>query len=60
MLMKRFLDNVRFQARAILAGLSYPNGWIEWGLEASAEPVPGVSGFLKNGIQQGHKNFLCN
>ena len=54
------LDNVRFQARAILSGLSYPNGWIEWGLEASAEPVPGVSGFLKNASKQGHKNFLCN
>ena len=51
------LDNVRFQARAILSGLSYPNGWIEWGLEASAEPVPGVSGFLRKASNKGIKIF---
>ena len=51
------LDNVRFQARAILSGLSYPNGWIEWGLEASAEPVPGVSSFLENASNKGIKIF---
>ena len=51
------LDNVRFQARAIISGLSYPNGWIDWGLEASAEPVPGVSSFLKNASEKGIKIF---
>ena len=51
------LDNVAFQARSILSGLSYPNGWIEWGLEASAKPVPGVSNFLKNTSKKGIKIF---
>ena len=51
------LDNVAFQARSILSGLSYPNGWIEWGLEASAKPVPGVSNFLKNASKKGIKIF---
>ena len=51
------LDNVAFQARSILSGLSYPNGWIEWGLEASAKPVPGVSSFLKKASKNGVKIF---
>ena len=51
------LDNVAFQARSILSGLSYPNGWIEWGLEASAKPVPGVSNFLKKASKKGIKIF---
>ena len=51
------LDNVAFQARSILSGLSYPNGWIEWGLEASAKPVPGVSNFLKKTSKKGIKIF---
>ena len=51
------LDNVAFQARSILSGLSYPNGWIEWGLESSAKPVPGVSNFLKNTSKKGIKIF---
>ena len=51
------LDNVTFQARSILSGLSYPNGWIEWGLEASAKPVPGVSNFLKKASKNGVKIF---
>ena len=51
------LDNVAFQARSILSGLSYPNGWIEWGLEGSAKPVPGVSNFLKNASKKGIKIF---
>ena len=51
------LDNVAFQARSILSGLSYPNGWIEWGLEGSAKPVPGVSNFLKNTSKKGIKIF---
>ena len=51
------LDNVAFQARSILSGLSYPNGWIEWGLEASAKPVPGVLNFLKNASKKGIKIF---
>ena len=51
------LDNVAFQARSILSGLSYPNGWIEWGLEATAKPVPGVSSFLENASYKGIKIF---
>ena len=51
------LDNVAFQARSILSGLSYPNGWIEWGLEGLAKPVPGVSNFLKNTSKKGIKIF---
>jgi acid phosphatase len=51
------LDNIAFQARSILTGISYPTGWIEWGLEESAEPVPGVSNFLKHAHNKGVKIF---
>ena len=51
------LDNIAFQARAILTGISYPNGWIEWGLEESATPVPGVSKFLNYAHKKGVKIF---
>ena len=51
------LDNIAFQARSILTGISYPTGWIEWGLEESAEPVPGVSNFLKHAQNKGVKIF---
>jgi acid phosphatase len=51
------LDNTAFQARTILEGFSYPEGWIEWGLEGSAEAVAGVSKFLTYADQKGVKIF---
>ena len=51
------LDNIAFQARAILTGTSYPSGWIEWGLEESATLVPGVSKFLNYAHDKGVKIF---
>ena len=41
------LDNSAFQARTIIKGLSYPNGWIDWGNETSAPAVYGVPKFLQ-------------
>ena len=51
------LDNSAFQARTILEGFSYPEGWIDWGLEGSADAVAGVSKFLNYADQKGVKIF---
>ena len=51
------LDNSAFQARTILEGFSYPEGWIDWGLEESADAVAGVSKFLNYADQKGVKIF---
>lgn len=40
------LDNSPYQARQILSGESYPNGWKEWVEEASAKAIPGSVEFL--------------
>ena len=32
-------DNSPFQARTIIKGLSYPNGWVEWANEGQATAV---------------------
>ena len=47
------LDNSAHQARAILGGFSYPNGWLEWGNEASAPAVAGVKDFLNYADSKG-------
>jgi len=51
------LDNSPFQARTILKGLSYPNGWVEWVNEENAEPVAGVKDFLLHAKKKGVKVF---
>ena len=51
------LDNSAFQARTIIKGLSYPNGWIDWGNEASAPAVAGVTKFLQEAQSKGVKVF---
>ena len=51
------LDNSAFQARTIINGLSYPNGWIDWGNEARAPAVAGVADFLKEAESKGVKIF---
>ena len=51
------LDNSPFQARTILKGLSYPNGWVEWVNEENAEPVSGVKDFLLYAKKKGVKVF---
>ena len=51
------LDNSPFQARTILKGLSYPNGWVEWVNEENAEPVSGVKDFLLYAKKKGVKIF---
>ena len=51
------LDNSPFQARTILKGLSYPNGWVEWVNEENAEPVAGVKDFLLYAKKKGVKVF---
>jgi len=51
------LDNSPFQARTILKGLSYPNGWVEWVNEENAEPVAGVKDFLLYAKKKGVKIF---
>ena len=47
------LDNSAHQARAILGGFSYPNGWLEWGNEVSAPAVAGVKDFLNYADSKG-------
>ena len=50
-------DNSPFQARTIIKGLSYPNGWVEWANEGEATAVAGVSDFLKYADKKGVKIF---
>ena len=40
------LDNTAYEARMILDGTKYPEGWISWGKEAAATEVPGAKNFL--------------
>jgi len=40
------LDNTAYEARMILDGTKYPEGWIGWGKEAAATEVPGAKDFL--------------
>ena len=40
------LDNTAYEARMILDGTKYPEGWVNWGKEASATEVPGAKDFL--------------
>ena len=51
------LNNIPFQARAIIKGESYPNGWVEWMLEEASTSVAGVSEFLKYADSKGIKIF---
>ena len=51
------LNNIPFQARAIIKGESYPKGWLEWMLEESATAVAGVADFLEYASQKGVKIF---
>ena len=47
------LDNTAYEARMILDGTSYPEGWISWGKEAAATAVPGVKEFLEHAQSKG-------
>ncbi len=40
------LDNTAYEARMIIDGTKYPEGWIGWGKEAAATEVPGAKDFL--------------
>ena len=40
------LDNTAYEARMILDGTKYPEGWVSWGKEAVANEVPGAKDFL--------------
>ena len=40
------LDNTAYEARMILDGTKYPEGWVSWGKEAAATEVPGAKDFL--------------
>ena len=51
------LDNIAFQARTIINGLSYPNGWVDWAQEGKATEVSGVREFLKYAQGKGVKVF---
>lgn len=47
------LDNSPYQARLIVEGTEYPDGWDAWVREATAPPVPGALGFARYAAQQG-------
>ena len=51
------LDNSNFQARTILSGLSYPNGWAKWVNESNAGAVEGVYDFLHFADKKGVKIY---
>jgi acid phosphatase len=47
------LDNSPYQARLIVEGLEYPDGWDAWVLEAAAPPVPGALEFARYAAERG-------
>ena len=47
------LDNTAYEARMILDGTKYPEGWVSWGKEASAAEVPGAKDFLNYAAAKG-------
>mgnify|MGYP001438930818 FL=1 len=47
------LDNTAYEARMILDGTKYPEGWISWGKEAAATEVPGAKNFLNYAASKG-------
>ncbi len=47
------LDNTAYEARMILDGTKYPEGWVNWGKEAAATEVPGVKDFLNYAASKG-------
>jgi acid phosphatase len=47
------LDNTAYEARMILDGTKYPEGWISWGKEAAAIEVPGAKDFLNYAAAKG-------
>ncbi|MBL88422.1 MAG: hypothetical protein CMD80_02930 [Gammaproteobacteria bacterium] len=51
------LDNIPFQARTILKGVSYPDGWVEWAQEGNASVVAGAYDFLQYANKKGVKIF---
>ena len=51
------LNNIPFQARAIIKGEGYPSGWIDWMLEEASTSVAGVKDFLDYAERRGIKVF---
>jgi 5'-nucleotidase (lipoprotein e(P4) family) len=47
------LDNTAYEARMILDGTKYPEGWVSWGKEAAATEVPGAKDFLNYAASKG-------
>ena len=47
------LDNTAYEARMILDGTKYPEGWISWGKEAAAAEIPGAKDFLNYAASKG-------
>ena len=47
------LDNTAYEARMILDGTKYPEGWVSWGKEAAASEVPGAKDFLNYAAAKG-------
>ena len=47
------LDNTAYEARMILNGTSYPEGWIRWCKESIAAEVPGAKDFLNYAASKG-------
>ena len=47
------LDNTAYEARMILDGTKYPEGWISWCKEAAATEVPGAKNFLNYAASKG-------
>ena len=51
------LNNIPFQARAIIKGESYPIGWVDWMLEEASTSVAGAKDFLDYAKSKGVKVF---
>lgn len=51
------LDNSPYEARAIIDGFSYPEGWDEWMKKADAAAVPGALEFVRYAQSKGVEVF---
>ena len=54
------VDNSPYEAKSILTGMSYPDGWDEWCKLAIAKAVPGVQEFLKAADGMGVEIFYIS
>ncbi|MCX7697008.1 MAG: 5'-nucleotidase, lipoprotein e(P4) family [Bacteroidales bacterium] len=55
------LDNSPYEAKTILEGIKYPEGWRDWVLQAKAAAIPGAVAFANYARERGvHVFYISN